>query len=254
MLDSSPDEFKLLRRKLVEAYLQPTFDPDKAGLITEQLRTLLAEMNILKPEMVEQIRQCFAGDMGCREAARRLNVSRNTIVHYYHRFRLEPKSDKLNLGDPAPDRSALSSYKPWVPKYDDKPIKSCPTVNQQPSDDELRELPPKAVSKLGMPTADQVAAALVTASRLMGADVVTVATDYGSRNLESSRARAYAALALEELFPRASRPSVARMVGVPRGTGDGVFIANLRFRIKMKQANWFKQELVDQIKAAVLER
>lgn len=228
-------------------YLQPPFNPDEAGLITARLRALVADMNVLKPEEIEKIRQCFDADVGCREAARKLNVNRNTIVAYYHRFKLEPKSDKLNLGDPTPDRSALATFKPWTPIYDDKPVRVEPKKHNETTmlvDDALPEIP----------TADQVAAAMVTASKLVGADPIAAATDYGSKNLESSKARAYAALALEALFPKTSRPAISRLVGIPRGKSDQVFLAVLNSQIKTHRMKWFKPEVLAKVKAGVTER
>jgi hypothetical protein len=66
--------------------------------------------------------------------------------------------------------------------------------------------------------ADAVAAAIVAASRETGADPLRVAS--GQRDLvrepmahETSRARAYAALALREWFPTHQAMSIARVVG-----------------------------------------
>lgn len=75
-----------------------------------------------------------------------------------------------------------------------------------------------------MPTADEVAVAIVTAARLLGADPIEAITGepkttYNrNRRLLATRARAYAARAIDKVFNGrhvyVARPAIARIVGV----------------------------------------
>lgn len=63
------------------------------------------------------------------------------------------------------------------------------------------------------PNADQVARIIVEACKVTGADPIRVASGAPYDGHETPRARAYAALAILELFPVNGSVSIGRMVG-----------------------------------------
>lgn len=104
---------------------------------------------------------------------------------------------------------------------------------------------------MDMPSANQVAWAIVAACRETGADPVAVAEGInvcGSR--ESSRARSYAAYALNELF-RCGPVAIGRMVG---SGAPSSFLSTLSWNLKKDKVRWWEdaaaERVIDAVKAA----
>lgn len=93
-----------------------------------------------------------------------------------------------------------------------------PQAAAEPSNEIAKsdDAPSHVVEKIDMPTADEVARAIVAAARETGADPVAVAEgERGNRyHPEVLRCRAYAAIALRSQFEDARPTSIARMVGI----------------------------------------
>ena len=105
------------------------------------------------------------------------------------------------------------------------------------------------------PTADQVARAIVAACRETGSDPIAVASGemvlggpHG--NLALSRARVYAAWALDELGFDCGAVAVARMCGVAT-CSEGSFLASVRHRFNHGKLSWFSRVVVDRVKMAI---
>ena len=106
------------------------------------------------------------------------------------------------------------------------------------------------------PTADDVARAIVAACRETGADPLQVASGgYVRKGTHQahciSRARGYAAWALDDLFEIGS-PACSRLVGIQQKSSAEEFLATLRHRIIMNEAKWFDAAALDRVKTAII--
>lgn len=99
-----------------------------------------------------------------------------------------------------------------------------------------------------MPTAHQVAVAIVTAAREMGTDPFAIATGASGRTHPATgRARYYAAMAINRLF-ECSEVACARMVGAPSPTS---YLGALKFQLRHGEAQWWRPDTLDRVVAAV---
>lgn len=111
------------------------------------------------------------------------------------------------------------------------------------------------------PTADDVAIAIIAASKEVNADPILVASgarrSYGGGFYEITRARYYAAEALVKVFsPQCSAAAASRMVGVnqrPDGGNAAVFLSNLRQMRKANSIKWWNNGVFERVVTA-LER
>jgi hypothetical protein len=111
------------------------------------------------------------------------------------------------------------------------------------------------------PTADQVATAIVAACRETGAGdnllaaAVAVATgeikgqQWGGYII--SRARYYAALALDDVFDEAGPVAIARVAGVKVASSQKSYVRVLRDRLRIGWAKWFDKAVLARVVAAV---
>lgn len=255
-MDQRSEEVDALRQKLVNAYTGKAFDAEEAGQATSRLRELVSQMNVIDKEKIDLLRSYYEASYGVREAARRAFVSRGTALSYYHSFRLEARtvSKPLQLGDPPPDRSALKTFKPWKPIYDDKPRKVHEEIKHEVKVTEPITLAKPKVDQWGnaSPTADHVALAIVLASGVTGADPIVVAAGeqiYTTKDYKVPRARAYAGFALCEAFPGISAPTIAKLVGVTNGNSRQAYFSSLNHRQKMGTLTWYNPEVTKSIVA-----
>ena len=96
-----------------------------------------------------------------------------------------------------------------------------------------------------MPTADQVARAIVAAARETGADPVKVLREAG--RVEERNARTYAAFALCRLFPDCRPSTIGRLVGSDHPPYAAIIVA----KINADKFPWFKREALQRVLAAV---
>lgn len=98
-----------------------------------------------------------------------------------------------------------------------------------------------------LPSAHQIATAIVYASREVDADPQSVAMDVtsrGGRDTELAHARAYAAFALIAVFPKASKSAIGRFVGSKVVTN---YIALLEASRRRKQMRWWDERLFQRV-------
>lgn len=109
-----------------------------------------------------------------------------------------------------------------------------------------------------MPTAHEVAVAIVAASKELGADPIETLTFLPESNYErdrrqrASRARAYAARAIDKVFNRPTvvvpRPVIARMIGASK-VSQGAYFAALDGR----PLPWWDDAVLKRVVDAVME-
>lgn len=260
-MDQRSEEIDGLRRRLVAAYGGACYDANAAGECTARLRELVSVMNVIDDKKIIELRQLYDDGIGVRAASRRLFINRNTALRYYHEFRLAGRKAApavVPLGEPSPDRSALNGFKPWQPTYNDKPhfvrrlLPREALGLDKPKSPKI-EFPESPVDKWGysIPTADHVAMAIVLATHVTGGDPILVASGgnfQGARLsasvLSNSRARVYAALALQEVFSGMSSPGIAKLVGA---SSSESYFASIRQRQKAGNLKWMDQKVVDSI-------
>ena len=123
-------EFYHLRRRLVAVYLAPTFDVDAAGVIATRLKEML--MYTDDSATVAKVRELYDAGLGAGAAARRLSLSRDNVLRYYHDFNRNGgrRVQAYNHGDPPLHRSALATHTPWVPKDNSKIIVAKPHTRE----------------------------------------------------------------------------------------------------------------------------
>jgi hypothetical protein len=97
----------------------------------------------------------------------------------------------------------------------------------------------KAVREIIWPTADEVAHAIIAASRLEGEDPIAVL-----KGRDRSRARVYAFAALAYRFPQVQQWRVAMLTGVSedRAASTVIAILNTVRDAKGKNARWWNRE------------
>ena len=106
------------------------------------------------------------------------------------------------------------------------------------------------------PTADDIAHAIVAASRETGADPIAVVTgqlgiERGRRQTwEISRARNYAGWALRKVFQDCPPGDLARMVGVGRASVNS-FWGNIDFNLRNNRYKWWNAAAFDRVAAAI---
>lgn len=107
------------------------------------------------------------------------------------------------------------------------------------------------------PTADQVAAAIVAACRETGADPIAVASGEKDdtraapeRKYAVSRARAYAALAIREIFKENGPVAIARWVGA--GT-PSCYMTNVDRDVREARLKWWDAAAYQRVVAATEE-
>lgn len=93
------------------------------------------------------------------------------------------------------------------------------------------------------PTADQVAIAIIAASKETGASPQLVASRANDNRLDRtfaiSRARTYAALAIRAIFPENSGASISRMVG---SSYPEQHLQQIDSRMKNNDLKWFDND------------
>lgn len=115
--------------------------------------------------------------------------------------------------------------------------------------------PPRAAMGSGSaypdepPTADQVAVAIVAAARELGADpekIVRGIAGSGGRYVNHSipRARAYAACAIQQVFPNNGATSISRWVGAPNPNS---YISLLRHQRKNGIIRWWDEGIYQRV-------
>jgi hypothetical protein len=102
-----------------------------------------------------------------------------------------------------------------------------------------------------MSNADLIAAAIVAASRETGACPVRVLTGGNDEQLEppvyeTSRARAYAAVAIHATLPEYGVVQIGRMLG---SRSPAVYLSELNKR--RAKTKWWRDEVLDRVKAAI---
>lgn len=104
------------------------------------------------------------------------------------------------------------------------------------------------------PTADQVAAAIVAACRETGADPIAVASGHRDevrsapdRKFAISRARAYAALAIREIFKENGPVAIARWVG---SLSPACYVTNVDRDRKDGRYRWWDEAAFQRVVAA----
>jgi hypothetical protein len=247
-------EFYHLRRRLVAVYLAPTFDVDAAGVIATRLKEML--MYTDDSATVAKVRELYDAGLGAGAAARRLSLSRDNVLRYYHDFNRKGgrRVQAYNHGDPPLHRSALATHTPWVPKDDSKIIVAKPHTNSVP----YQKREPKIVlGKLEceVPTTAAVAMAIVTAAKLVSAEpelVLTAGSMKGMASRPASHARTYAGFALLAAYPMASRALIAKLVGVPQSSRM-VYFPAFEGREREGRASWFDRTLIAGIVAKIKE-
>jgi hypothetical protein len=101
------------------------------------------------------------------------------------------------------------------------------------------------------PTADQVALAIIEASRVTGANPAEVARgELGKPNenhLKISRARVYALVTLVELG--CPRKLAGRLVGIKHEGSQDAYYGTVNARLQKGELRWFDRAIVEEIKA-----
>jgi hypothetical protein len=100
------------------------------------------------------------------------------------------------------------------------------------------------------PTADEVAVAIVAASRETGADPIRVASGDnlgGHGHVDVSRARAYAAMTLRAKT-KASSAAISRAIG---SGSPGVYLSSLKRGVANKSLSWWSAEAFQRVLGAV---
>lgn len=114
-------------------------------------------------------------------------------------------------------------------------------------------VPSKLVEKIDMPTADEVARAIVAAARETGACPVAIAEgERGNRyHPEVLRCRAYAAIALRSQFEDAHPTSIAHMVGVWTTATAYSYLKTLDEQRARGLLNWWDDAAFMRVVAAI---
>lgn len=100
------------------------------------------------------------------------------------------------------------------------------------------------------PNADQVAVAIIAASREMGADPIDVAEGVkgcGAR-FPIARARAYAALAIRAIFPDNGSVALGRMVG---SSSPKSYVTTLDGNLRDGRIKWWDDAVFMRVVAAI---
>jgi len=104
-----------------------------------------------------------------------------------------------------------------------------------------------------MPTADEVAVAIIAAAKETGADPLAVASGERRRPgagglAEIGRARYYAAWALHQVFDGASLPSISRMVGAESPQN---FLGNVKAQLNNGKLKWWNNGVAQRVIVAI---
>ena len=109
------------------------------------------------------------------------------------------------------------------------------------------------------PSADQVAIAIITASREVGADPIDVVLGNGNAGCKEgggttqyaiSRARAYAAFALRTVFTQCGAVAIGRMVGSRSPSG---LLASLDAQMRNKSLRWWDDKVFMRVASSLTE-
>lgn len=214
-----------------------------------------------KTYIIEALRKCYDADFGVVAAARRVKVDFQTAKKYYEEFARAPKgAASVSLGEPPPERSALASFKPWKPEYNDKPV-----VVRRPSWEEKPEVPkeevllkepskPKAAKTNGpMPSAFDIGLVLTVIAKAMEIDPLELPKRLFDGERHGSKvtyARIYAFLILERLYPNTSKRALAACLGVSK-TSQHTYGSNIYYRMKVTGLPGYDRALFEAMMSTV---
>lgn len=145
----------------------------------------------------------------------------------------------LSFGDPPPERSALSNFKPWQPVYDDKPV----TSNAAKTAADCSHI------------TEEIELIIKAACTLMGTDYEDIIK--GGRDLASCRhkwkahTRTLAMVVFRKAFPEAPHFQFARRMGLKTATARSYWGGIERQRGTITGLQWLTDEMVQQVLEAI---